>query len=440
MAFIERRGNRYRIIFRYAGRRYTHSLRTTDPREADALAGGVEKTLLRLQQGLRDLPAGVDLITFLLSNGQRVEKPKPPPIRSLEQLIDRYLQVLGNGAMEENSLDTTRMHLRHFTRTFGASFPLHTLELGHVQQHIDRRARQKGIRNRLLSPTTLKKEITSVRACWNWGVAAGLVSRPFPRNKDLKFPKGDEKPPFQTREAIERLIARGGLTEAEVRELWDCLFLTLPEIDEFLRFVEANARHGFLYPMFVFAAHTGSRRSEILRARIDDIDFTGGTVLIREKKRARSKRTHRRVPLSSVLEQVLRDWLGRHPGGQYLFCHGLKVPRSKKQRTTVGPLTRNEANDHFQRTVGGSKWEVLQGWHIFRHSFCSNLAAAGVDQRLIDAWVGHTTEEMRKRYRHLIPNEERQAIQRVFGPVPAVAPENSRGVTNPAPAAKHPVK
>ena len=30
--------------------------------------------------------------------------------------------------------------------------------------------------------------------------------------------------------------------------------------------------------------------------------------------------------------------------------------------------------------------------------------AAGVDQRLIDDWVGHTTEEMRRRYRHLIPS------------------------------------
>jgi integrase len=380
----------------------------------------------------------VDPITFLLSDGQRVDKPKPPPIRSLEQLVDRYLQALGNGAMEENSLDTTRMHLRHFTRTLGANFPVQTLDLAQVQQHVDRRARQKGLRKRLLSPTTLRKEVTSIRACWNWGVAAGLVGRPFPTNKNLKYPKGDEKPPFQTREEIERLIARGGLTEAEERELWDCLFLTLPEIDEFLRFVEANARHGFLYPMFVFAAHTGPRRSEILRSRIDDIDFTGGTVLIREKKRARSKRTHRRVPLSPVLERALRDWLGRHPGGQYLFCHGLKVPRSKKRQTTVGPLTRNEAN--IQRTVEGSKWEVLRGWHVFRHSFASNCAAAGVDQRMIDEWLGHTTEEMRRRYRHLIPNLERQAIQRVFGPVPAVAPENSRGVTNPAPAAKHPVK
>jgi integrase len=57
---------------------------------------------------------------------------------------------------------------------------------------------------------------------------------------------------------------------------------------------------------------------------------------------------------------------------------------------------------------------VLRGWHIFRHSFASNCAARGLDQRLIDVWMGHQTEEMRKRYRHLIADQERQAIRLVL--------------------------
>ena len=31
--------------------------------------------------------------------------------------------------------------------------------------------------------------------------------------------------------------------------------------------------HGFIYPMFVFAAHTGARRSEMRRSQIHDIDL-----------------------------------------------------------------------------------------------------------------------------------------------------------------------
>ena len=80
-----------------------------------------------------------------------------------------------------------------------------------------------------------------------------------------------------------------------------------------------------------------------------------------------------------------------------------------------GPITKDEAHDHLKRTLAGSKWDVLRGWHVFRHSFISICASKGVDQRLIDAWVGHQTEEMRKRYRHLIPSTEKEAIRAVFG-------------------------
>ena len=56
----------------------------------------------------------------------------------------------------------------------------------------------------------------------------------------------------------------------------------------------------------------------------------------------------------------------------------------------------------------------MRRWHVLRHSFASNCAANRVDQRLIDSWLGHTTE-IRKRYLHLIPSNERQALSGVFG-------------------------
>jgi integrase len=197
--------------------------------------------------------------------------------------------------------------------------------------------------------------------------------------------------------------------------LWDCLFLTLPEIAELLRFVEITARHAFIYPMFCFAAHTGARRSEILRTRINDVDLEGATVCIQERKRSKDKRTSRRVALTPFLAGVLKDWLAVHPGGQHLFCHELHVFRSKTKRVEYGPLTRDEASDHYKRTLAGSKWEKLRGWHVFRHSFASNCAAKNIDQRVIDEWMGHQTEEMRRRYRHLFPHQQQTAIRLVFG-------------------------
>lgn len=423
MAFIEQRGDWFRIIFRYGGNRYTHTLKTTDRAIAEGLKGGIEKTLMLLEQKVLQLPEGTAVLAFVLSNGQAEPKPTtpapdstsvpPPEPVTLDELKARYVKTHSAGAMEKNSLDTVTMHLRHFIKSLGARFPAQKLTPADLQGHVDRRAKKKGIRKRPLSPTTLRKEMASFRAAWNWAVHMGLVTGPFP-NRGLKYPKGDEKPPFQTWDEISRQIARG-VTAAEQREMWDCLFLTLAEIEEFLVFGKESARHPFLYPMFSLAAHTGARRSELLRMRINDVDLEAGTVVLHERKRTRGKRTHRRVPLSPFLAGVLKDWLAVHPGGRYLFCHQLHVFRSKKKRAECGPLTRDEANDHFKRTVAGSKWEVLRGWHVFRHSFASNCAAKSIDQRLIDEWLGHQTEEMRRRYRHCFPSQQRQAIQLVFG-------------------------
>jgi integrase len=57
----------------------------------------------------------------------------------------------------------------------------------------------------------------------------------------------------------------------------------------------------------------------------------------------------------------------------------------------------------------------VRGWHVLRHSFVSACAADGVDQRMIDEWVGHTTEGMRRQYRHLCPSIQRTVLASVFG-------------------------
>jgi integrase len=407
----------FKVCFRFRGRSYKKSLKTANRDDAEIILGGVKRTLLRLEQNLLELPSDAHILAFIMSDGKHTDKPMPQlpaEALTLQNLIDRYTAACSVGAMEENSLETMKMHLRHFVATFGKDFALTGLQLSDLQRHVERRAKKRGIRKRPLSPTTIRKEVASFRAAWNWGVQAGLLSRPFP-HRGLKYPKTTEKPPFQTWEEIERQIHGGGLDDGLQRDLWDCLYLTPAQIEELLAFVQTNAGHTFLYPMFAFAAHTGARRSEILRALITDVDFAGETVLIREKKRVRAQRTNRRVPLSAFLVEVLHDWLTRHPGGQSLFCHPLQVVRSRKKRLVLTPLTRNEAHDHFHRTLAGSKWAVLRGWHVLRHSFASNAAVAGVDQRFVNVWMGHQTDEMVHRYQHLRPDKQKEALALIFG-------------------------
>ena len=440
MASLMQQGDRLYCQFYCSGKRHCFSLGKVDEGEANAKIAQVDYMLLRLRQGLMKLPVGMDIVTFLEFDG------KPPdeiPITkddvTLGFLREDYLKA-HRGSLEASTINGIELHFKHLVSILGEGFPLKKVDQSSLQIFATKRSQQK-YRGRLISSATVKKELISLRTAWNWGLAAGLVENRFPALRQIRLKKPDEKPPFQTLDEINRRIARGGLTEGQITELWECLFLQLPEIETLLAYVKEKATLPWVHPLFCFAAHTGARRSEIVRAQIDDVDFGAKTVLIREKKRAHDKRTTRRVPLNPFLAGVLQDWLKIHPGGNSLFCQADTLARSKKRsertgykgdkaraKTAMGrmatvhlrtdvqssELTKNELYDHFKRTLADSKWDVVRGYHVLRHSMTSNCAAKGVDQRLIDAWLGHTIE-IRKRYLHLVPSNEQNAIQTVFG-------------------------
>ncbi len=414
MATLEKRGKTYRIVFWVAGARFSRSLKTRSEREAFATQIRLEDNLRRYELGLLPAPEGADLAAFLLSDGRAPAKPERPALRTLGDLFNAYFQSLPEGALEQTTLAGMRLHEVHLGRHLGNGCSIHTLEASDLQAYIEKRSKGKGIHGRTVSPATMKKELVTLRTAWNWAVHMGHLKRPFP-NRGLRFGKTTEKPPFQTVAEIERRIKRGGLMKAEEADLWDCAFLTLPDVEELLAHVRAAARQPFVYPLFVFAAHIGARRSEMLRSKLSDLDLEAGTVLIHEKKRVRGKLSTRRVPLSPFLKATLIEWLEIHPGGGRTFSQTPQVERSKTERGVPLPITPDEAHDHFKRALRGSRFERLRGWHVFRHSFCSNAAASGIDQRLINAWVGHQTEGMVQRYRHLIPDQQQEAIRRVFG-------------------------
>jgi integrase len=236
------------------------------------------------------------------------------------------------------------------------------------------------------------------------------VEGPFP-NKGLRFPKTNEKPPFQTKEEIDRQIARGGLSETEQEALWDCLYLTPADLEKVLKLIKGCTDQPIAYPMVLMAAHTGARRSEILRSQVQDFDFHAKLVVIREKKRAKGRRTTRIVPLSPVLAKTIEDWLKTHPRCKYTFCQELNAADGQEFR----PITAAQATDLLSRCLAETDWEKIRGWHVFRHSFISNCASKGIDQRMIDSWSGHQTEEMRRRYTHLFPDSQQEAMRKLFG-------------------------
>lgn len=414
MPSLEARNGHFRVVFRFGGQKFSRTLRTADPTAARAAVARLDDNLRRAELGTLVIPEDADIASFLLSDGRKVGRAEAPPIRTLKQLCDAFFDAIPAGSVEDSTIEGMKSQAQNLKRILGQHFVYSTLKVDDLQGYVDVRSKDAGQRGRKVSGTTIKKDIVTFVSIWNWAIQVGLVSRPFPK-RGLKYPKNADKPRFQTLAEIEHRLCRGGLTPAQVADLWDAAFLTVPELNELLKHVKSVARHGFVYPMFCFAAHTGARRSEIIRSQVDDIDLQTKTVTIREKKRVRGRLTTRQVQMSPSLVEVMTCWLNEHPGGSFTFCLPASVLRSKTDRQSATQLTRDEARDHFKRTLASSRWEKLRGWHVFRHSFCSNCAAAGIDQRTINAWVGHQTKEMEQRYRHQIPSQAKLAIETVFG-------------------------
>ena len=349
----------------------------------------------------------------------RPQSPEPKQSLTLEQLLTRFFDSIPEDSLEENTLGTMNIHRQHLLRLLPKSLDVNVLTGEHLQLYINKRAKEptRRIKDKAVvkkrqkrvpvSATTIRKEIVTLGSAWRWAASVDLLDRTFP-NQGLRWPKTDEKPPFQTWAEIERQLEQDELITSEAELLWDCLYLRHGEIEQLLSYVEKAARYPYVLPFFAVAAYTGARRSELIRSRKSDIDFETSTITIRERKRVRGKRTTRRVPICQKLKPVLEAWFAEHPGSRWTFSVLDRVGNASK-------VSVNQVQKQFINTLKDSRWSVMSGWHCLRHSFISNLASAGVDQRIIDDFVGHTTEEMRRRYRHLFPDVKQAALDRVFG-------------------------
>lgn len=405
-----RTGTSYIVCFRFGGRLYNRSLGEVAEGEAVARRKRVEATLHDVSTGRLTVPPDADAGLFILSDGKLAEKPKAAvqdePV-TLKTLWERYKADLPEGAKEKSSQATEALHARHLLKLLGESTPVTSLTVENLQRYVARRSKQKGFRGRV-KPRTIRKEIASLRMLWNtYALPRKIVSVDFKSHfGKVLYEKEKEKPPFQTWDQIERQVARGGLTEHQIAALWNGLFLDAEQIKAVLEDVKkVEWAPAWVYPMFVMAAMTGARRSELLRSRVADWDDRhAGTGHLRERKRSSETTTRRMVTVVPQVAQAIDAYLLKHPSGEILFCDEANLR-----------LTPKSADYWFGRVLEGSKWAVLRGWHAFRHSFASVFAATGIDQRTIDSTLGHQTEAMKKRYRHLFPQQQRAAFAAVFG-------------------------
>jgi integrase len=363
VASIQKKSESWYCQFVYRKQRYTFIVGKVDEIEARAVKGKVEYLLMRLKQNLLTLPPGCDILTFVIHDG------KPPGIPSLPQKELTLSELHGayvrsqqghdgqEGKFVQTTLDAISLHFSHLTRILGGKCHIPSLSRADLQRYVDTRAaewidpemyrrksrekqpvvkptRRKCVRKKPIpraaeppdrpkrhpSPATIKKEIISLRTAWNWARRHLHLQEEFPGGR-LDHEKLQESLPFMSWEEALDKIAGG----EDPEQVWDSVYLKPAEVSELLEYVKERPVSPWVYPMFVFAAYTGARRSEVVRAKPSDVLLGRGEVIIREMKRVRKKKTYRIAPLTPFLKRVLEEWLEERADSETLFCKKKRV-------------------------------------------------------------------------------------------------------------------
>jgi site-specific recombinase XerD len=177
-------------------------------------------------------------------------------------------------------------------------------------------------------------------------------------------------------------------------------------IDEVRRLIAAvRTSHNRAYFWTVYSL--GLRLTEGLHLQVADIDSARMMVHVRHGKGARD----RFVPLPTTTLKTLRDYWAsqRHP--TWLFPATGRDHRAAA--TADHPMERSSVQGALRRVVPDLDFRKAISIHTFRHSYATHLLEAGVNLRLIQQYLGHSSLQTTMVYLHLTAASQDQARQRI---------------------------
>jgi integrase len=218
----------------------------------------------------------------------------------------------------------------------------------------------------------------------------------------------------------------------------DLQFLTLPELDAVLEAIPdhtvtpaAGHRRGrpgaappppadvlgpVLRVMVLAAAMTGLRQSELIGLRWRDVDWASQRIRVRNayvrgehsKEGKSDLSTRRSEPMTDRLVAELERWRRRSAFARedaLVFAH-----------PELGtPLDRTKVTRRFQGACRAAGVRVIR-FHDLRHTFATQLAAAGTPLRTIQEFLGHADLKTTQIYAHYARSEEElRLINDAFG-------------------------
>jgi site-specific recombinase XerD len=177
-------------------------------------------------------------------------------------------------------------------------------------------------------------------------------------------------------------------------------------VDEVRRLIDAvRTHHNRAYFWTVYSL--GLRLGEGLHLQVGDIDGPRMLVHVHRGKGAKD----RYVPLPSRTLKVLREYWVTHRHPRWLFP---ATGRDHHQAATAtGPMDKSSVQGAMRRVVQELKFQKAISIHSLRHSYATHLLEAGVNLRMIQHYLGHSSLQTTMVYLHLTTASQEQAVARI---------------------------
>jgi integrase/recombinase XerD len=183
----------------------------------------------------------------------------------------------------------------------------------------------------------------------------------------------------------------------------------LPDVlstDEVRQLIAAvRTRHNRIYFQTVYSL--GLRLTEGLHLQVGDIDGARMMVHVHRGKGAKD----RFVPLPTTTLAALREYWATHRHRIWLFP---ATGRDHGQAARAdGPMERSSVQGALRRVVRDLGFRKAISIHTLRHSYATHLLEAGVNLRLIQQYLGHSSLQTTMVYLHLTAASHEQARARI---------------------------
>jgi integrase/recombinase XerD len=179
--------------------------------------------------------------------------------------------------------------------------------------------------------------------------------------------------------------------------------LSVEEVRQLLAAVRTP--HNRAYFQAVYSL--GLRLEEGLHLQVGDIDSSRMMVHVHHGKGAKD----RYVPLPSSTLRSLREYWATHRHPTWLFPATGRDHRGAA--TADRPMERSSVQGAMRRVVAELKSRKAISIHTLRHSYATHLLEAGVNLRLIQQYLGHSSLRTTMVYLHLTTASQEQARARI---------------------------